>query len=190
YAKRMRRRPSELDAPCACSGSLKYVHIKCLQRWCNEKGDTICEICHQPYKSGYTALPRPALNLRNTDEWDVHVSGEAMMRGTVDADDDDDHSQISSIAAACCRCAALILLTLLLLRHALAMAVAPVDEDSSLLFVLFLLRAAGFFLPCYIMARGMNILARRRQHQEEEEEVMRITSEEVGMLVEAGLGRE
>jgi hypothetical protein len=30
---------------------------------------------------------------------------------------------------------------------------------------LFFLRAAGFLLPCYIMARAMNILQRRRQRQ-------------------------
>lgn len=26
---------------------LQYAHRKCIQRWCNEKGDTICEICLQ-----------------------------------------------------------------------------------------------------------------------------------------------
>ncbi|PKI63258.1 hypothetical protein CRG98_016443, partial [Punica granatum] len=46
-----------LETPCACSGSLKYAHRKCVQRWCNEKGDITCEICHQPYQPGYTAPP-------------------------------------------------------------------------------------------------------------------------------------
>lgn len=36
-----------LEMPCACSGSLKYAHRKCVQHWCNEKGDITCEICHQ-----------------------------------------------------------------------------------------------------------------------------------------------
>jgi hypothetical protein len=48
-----------LESPCACSGSLKYAHRKCVQRWCNEKGNIICEICHQPYQPGYTAPPPP-----------------------------------------------------------------------------------------------------------------------------------
>jgi hypothetical protein len=26
---------------------LQYAHRRCIQRWCNEKGDTTCEICHQ-----------------------------------------------------------------------------------------------------------------------------------------------
>jgi hypothetical protein len=29
------------------SSFLQYAHRKCIQRWCNEKGDTICEICLQ-----------------------------------------------------------------------------------------------------------------------------------------------
>ncbi|KAL6878208.1 hypothetical protein ACP4OV_012378 [Aristida adscensionis] len=30
-----------LESPCACSGSLKYAHRECVQRWCNEKGDNL-----------------------------------------------------------------------------------------------------------------------------------------------------
>lgn len=26
---------------------LQYAHRKCVQHWCNEKGDITCEICHQ-----------------------------------------------------------------------------------------------------------------------------------------------
>uniref|UniRef100_A0A0A9BGN2 RING-CH-type domain-containing protein n=1 Tax=Arundo donax TaxID=35708 RepID=A0A0A9BGN2_ARUDO len=47
-----------LESPCACSGSLKYAHRECVQRWCNEKGDITCEICHESYKPGYTAPPQ------------------------------------------------------------------------------------------------------------------------------------
>ncbi|KAJ8424291.1 hypothetical protein Cgig2_003273 [Carnegiea gigantea] len=38
---------SNMETPCACSGSLKYAHRRCVQMWCNEKGNTICEICQQ-----------------------------------------------------------------------------------------------------------------------------------------------
>ncbi|RWW83209.1 hypothetical protein BHE74_00008291, partial [Ensete ventricosum] len=37
---------------------LQYAHRKCVQRWCNEKGDTVCEICLQQFKPGYTAPPK------------------------------------------------------------------------------------------------------------------------------------
>ncbi|CAI9112130.1 OLC1v1012515C1 [Oldenlandia corymbosa var. corymbosa] len=46
-----------LEIPCACNGSLKFAHRECVQRWCNEKGDITCEICHQPYQPNYTAPP-------------------------------------------------------------------------------------------------------------------------------------
>ncbi|KAM3281552.1 hypothetical protein P3S67_028574 [Capsicum chacoense] len=48
---------SNMETPCSCCGSLKYAHRRCVQRWCNEKGDTVCEICHQPFRPGYTAPP-------------------------------------------------------------------------------------------------------------------------------------
>ncbi|RWV85594.1 hypothetical protein GW17_00052604 [Ensete ventricosum] len=76
-----------LEIPCSCCGSLKfiwccsfcvigyrlllvqYAHRKCVQRWCNEKGDTVCEICLkyvflwrccwvQEFKPDYTAPPK------------------------------------------------------------------------------------------------------------------------------------
>ncbi|XP_050152416.1 uncharacterized protein LOC126627037 [Malus sylvestris] len=38
----MKKKP---EAPCACSGTVKFAHRDCIQRWCNEKGNTTCEIC-------------------------------------------------------------------------------------------------------------------------------------------------
>ncbi|RYR64859.1 hypothetical protein Ahy_A03g010890 isoform C [Arachis hypogaea] len=58
------------------------------------------------------------------------------------------------------------LMALLLLRHALSVTDEDADDDPSTFFSLFLLRAAGFLLPCYIMAWAISILQRRRQRQE------------------------
>nr|GLL41647.1 E3 ubiquitin-protein ligase MARCH3-like [Ipomoea trifida] len=49
---------SNMEVPCSCRGTLKYAHRACLQSWCNEKGNTMCEICNQPFKPDYTATPR------------------------------------------------------------------------------------------------------------------------------------
>ncbi|KAF7827707.1 E3 ubiquitin-protein ligase MARCH2 [Senna tora] len=49
---------SNMETPCACSGSLKYAHRKCIQQWCNHKGNTTCEICLQQYKPDYKAFPQ------------------------------------------------------------------------------------------------------------------------------------
>ena len=43
----------ELISPCRCSGSSKYVHIDCLQKWRNtsrgQRGENICMECHTEY---------------------------------------------------------------------------------------------------------------------------------------------
>ncbi|ONK73890.1 uncharacterized protein A4U43_C03F620 [Asparagus officinalis] len=190
-----------LETPCACSGSLKYAHRACVQRWCNEKGDIMCEIqyahracvqrwcnekgdimceiCHEPYKPDYTAPPRP-----NPDETTIDISGGWTITGTpLDLRDPrilamaaaqrhfleaeyDEYASTNASGAAFCRSAALILMALLLLRHALTISNGDGDDDASAYFSLFLLRAAGFLLPCYIMAWAISILQRRRQRQE------------------------
>ncbi|OMO82440.1 Zinc finger, RING-CH-type [Corchorus olitorius] len=168
-----------LESPCACSGSLKYAHRKCVQHWCNEKGDIICEICHQPYQSGYTAPPRP-----HAEETAIDIGGGWTISGTpLDLRDPrllaiaeaerqfleaeyDEYAASNASGAAFCRSAALILMALLLLRHALTVPDSDGDDDVSTFFSLFLLRAAGFLLPCYIMAWAISILQRRRQRQE------------------------
>eukprot|EP01018_Ginkgo_biloba_P037600 Gb_12336 [translate_table: standard] len=258
---------TNMEAPCACSGSLKYAHRKCVQRWCNEKGDTTCEICHQssvpfppfqyiqnsvpfllsvslfqmplfclfkfqdlpfgltaarlvrpgfplllqmgflPYRPGYTA-PQPAhsegipIDIRGSwgmpgAQLDVHdhrlLAMAAAERHFLESEYGE-YAAANASGAACCRSAALILLALLLLRHALTINGAGTDEDTSTFFTvgsqtgllnwLFLLRAAGFLLPCYIMARAMNILQRRRQRQE-----AAMAAAEVALLLQAGHAR-
>lgn len=166
-----------LENPCACSGSLKYAHRKCVQHWCNEKGDITCEICHQPYHPGYTAPPRP-------EETAINIGGGWAISGTpLDLSDPrilaiaeaerhfleaeyDEYAASNASGAAFCRSAALILMALLLLRHALTITDPDGEDDTSTFFSLFLLRAAGFLLPCYIMAWAISILQRRRQRQE------------------------
>ncbi|MCD7473244.1 hypothetical protein HAX54_014961 [Datura stramonium] len=167
-----------LEIPCSCSGSLKYAHRKCVQRWCNEKGDIICEICHQPYQPGYTAPPLPP----PSEETVIDISGGWTVAGTqlglndpqllsmavterqLQEADNDEYADASASGAAFCRSAALFLMALLLLRHAFENGEGD-DDDVSAFFSLFLLRAAGFLLPCFIMAWGISILQRRRQRQ-------------------------
>ncbi|KAJ7978427.1 RING/FYVE/PHD zinc finger superfamily protein [Quillaja saponaria] len=184
-----------LEVPCACSGSLKFAHRKCVQRWCDEKGDITCEICHQPYQPGYTA---PQLLLSEDTAIDVSegwtISGTpldlhdprllaiaAAERQLLEAEYDD-YADTSASGAAFCRSAALILMALLLLRHALSLTNADGDEDASSYFSLFLLRAAGFLLPCYILAWAISILQRRRQRQE----AAALAATEVAFMLQAG----
>ncbi|XP_054823114.1 uncharacterized protein LOC129321395 isoform X2 [Prosopis cineraria] len=171
---------SNLEIPCACSGSLKYAHRKCVQHWCNEKGDTICEICNKPYQPGYVA-PTPC---PNPEETAIDIGGGWTISGTpLDLHDPrilaiaeaerqfleteyDEYAVSNASGAAFCGSAALILMALLLLRHAVSVPDADADDDPSTVFSIILLRAAGFLLPCYIMAWAISSLQRRRQRQE------------------------
>lgn len=182
-----------MEIPCACSGSMKYAHRKCVQRWCNEKGDTTCEICQQTYKPGYTAPQRPhsgGIAIDISGNWGSQLdlndprllAMAAAERHFLEAEYDE-YTAANSSGATCCRSAALIFMALLLLRHALAIASAGGDDDVSSFFTL-LLRTAGFLLPCYIMARAMNILQHRRQRQE-----AAMTAAEVAFLLQARRAR-
>lgn len=41
---------SEVTSPCKCSGSVKFIHVKCLKEWMKAKGSIQCEICHNLYE--------------------------------------------------------------------------------------------------------------------------------------------
>jgi len=82
-------------------------------------------------------------------------------------DEYDEYTATNNNAAAFCRSIFLILMALLLLRHTLTITNSDDEDDASAIFSLFLLRAAGFLLPCYIMAWAISIMQRQRQRQEE-----------------------
>ncbi|CAN8264650.1 unnamed protein product [Cochlearia groenlandica] len=189
-----------LESPCTCSGSLKYAHRKCVQRWCNEKGDTICEICHKCYQPDYTAPPPPPADETVIDigeDWTNGVSFDlsdprilaiaAAERRFFDSDYDE-YADSNSNGAAFCRSVALILMALLLLRHALSLSDNNSDDqdedDPSAFFFIFMLRAAVFLLPCYIMAWAISILQRRRQRQE----AAALAAAEVAFMLRNGVG--
>ncbi|KAL0908487.1 hypothetical protein M5K25_022984 [Dendrobium thyrsiflorum] len=185
-----------LENPCACSGSLKYAHRNCVQRWCNEKGDITCEICHENYKPGYDAPPRSSdeTTIDISEDWTItgahldlrdpsFLAMAAAQRHFLEAEYDD-YATTNASGAAFCRSAALILMALLLLRHALSVS-GEGDDDASAFFSLLLLRAAGFLLPCYIMAWAMSILQQRRRRQE----AAAIAATEVAFILRSGQGR-
>ncbi|XP_062219418.1 uncharacterized protein LOC133919149 [Phragmites australis] len=170
-----------LESPCACRGSLKYTHRECVQRWCNEKGDITCEICHELYKPGYTAPPQVhhdettieisggdwTISGNHLDLHDPRILAMAAAQHRLVEDEYDEYTATNNNTAAFCRSIFLILMALLLLRHTLTITNSDDEDDASAIFSLFLLRAAGFLLPCYIMAWAISIMQRQRQRQEE-----------------------
>lgn len=192
----------DLEVPCACSGSLKFAHRKCVQRWCNEKGDTICEICHKAYEPGYTAPPRSEDTVLDiSTSWTLNgtpldlndprlLAMAAAERNLMDAEYDE-YEDTSANGASFCRSAALILMALLLMRHALTIGDGDDDDDddASAFFALFMLRAAGFLFPCYIMAWAISILQRRRQVQEAERLAGLAAAADVAFMMQTGQHR-
>ncbi|XP_057486845.1 uncharacterized protein LOC130772953 isoform X2 [Actinidia eriantha] len=172
----------KMEAPCACNGSLKFAHRKCIQHWCNEKKNTICEICHQPYQAGYTApyVPRAedtALDIRDLEFYcreginipsnprEVHF--QRVVAATAEEEyllepEYDECAAASGTRTRIIRSCFLILLAVLMMRHAFSL----VDEDDNDLYNLlsvFLLRILAFLMPVYIMAWIAAVLLHRSQ---------------------------
>ncbi|XP_058009310.1 uncharacterized protein LOC110672591 isoform X1 [Hevea brasiliensis] len=173
---------TNMEAPCSCCGSLKYAHRKCVQRWCNEKGDTICEICHQQFKPGYTAPP-PLFHYGGIPmnfsisifrgNWeisrrDLNNPGFIAMVNTdhefIDSDFDD-YSAPSTRSLMCCRVVAIIFMVLLALRHTLPIINSGAGDYSTTMFMLLILRTIGILLPIYVMVKAFTAIQHRRRQQ-------------------------
>ncbi|CAL1381672.1 unnamed protein product [Linum trigynum] len=166
---------SNMETPCSCCGSLKYAHRRCVQKWCNEKGNTTCEICQQQFKPDYTAPPplfhfgRIPINLRgNRDRSTREVHGRRFV-AVVSAEhnlatpDYDNHSTFPSRNLICFRSVAILIMILLLLRHTLPILLSESVHISIPLLLLLLLRVAGIILPIYVMVKSLTALQQRRQ---------------------------
>ncbi|KAE8701295.1 hypothetical protein F3Y22_tig00110548pilonHSYRG00720 [Hibiscus syriacus] len=166
-----------METPCSCCGSLKYAHRKCVQRWCNVKGDIICEICQQQYRPGYMAPPPlyhyegDPLNFRGN--WEI--SGRDL-RGphfivTTEHDflehDFDVYLSPSSQSVICCRVVAIIFTVLLVMQHALPIMISETGDYSLASFTLALLKTIAILFPICIMAKAFTAAIRRRQQHQD-----------------------
>ncbi|XVF29571.1 hypothetical protein REPUB_Repub15cG0132600 [Reevesia pubescens] len=166
-----------LEAPCACNGTLKFAHRKCIQRWCNKKGDITCEICKQVFSPNYSLPPSRsnpdvlAIDIRQAwsphiDLRDSHLLVLAASQSQLLQSEYEDYVAANSGSLACLRSVALILLVILLLRQALMLTrhFSMTQESSAFInFQVLLLQFAGFLLPCYVMARTWYLQSRRRR---------------------------
>ncbi|XP_042475633.1 E3 ubiquitin-protein ligase MARCHF7 [Macadamia integrifolia] len=172
---------NRLEAPCACSGTVKFAHRECVQRWCNEKGDTTCEICLQKFEPDYTAPPKKAEqvdvvmtirgslevpNLLRRQEQELQHPG---LMAIVAAEPE--FSECSSAAersASCRRFVVLTLGTLLLLRHLLALVAGETDHHEFPVLTILVLRAGGIIVPLYIIMQIITAIQRMQQRQYQE----------------------
>ncbi|CAK7344181.1 unnamed protein product [Dovyalis caffra] len=169
---------TNMEMPCSCRGSLKYAHRKCVQRWCNEKGDTICEICHQQFEPGYTAPPPlfrcGAIPMNFRGNWEIprrdlrdppFIAMVTTDREFLDSDFDE-YSPPSPRSLMCCRIIAIMFLVLLVLRHTLPIIISGAGDYSMTFFMLLILRTGGILLPIYVMVRAFTAIQRRRRQQD------------------------
>ncbi|ONH94112.1 hypothetical protein PRUPE_8G271200 [Prunus persica] len=141
-----------MEAPCACSGTVKFAHRNCIQRWCNEKGNTTCEICLQSYEPGYTAPPKKsqvddtAVTIRDSVQVPRRDQESRSPRLDLERVQPIENvyssqSQCSSAgdrSASCCRSLALLVL---------------------------ILRASGIILPMYILIRTITAIQNNVRQQ-------------------------
>ncbi|KAG8086351.1 hypothetical protein GUJ93_ZPchr0010g7526 [Zizania palustris] len=132
-----------METPCSCKGSLKYAHRQCIQRWCDEKGDTICEICLQQFTPNYTAPSKLFQHGRNSVFFRTpgYIQAQAMQTADSSAATSTsyDHETPNRKGVIYCRIAALTLL---------------------------MLRTAGIVIPVYIILISVTELLHRRNQQQ------------------------
>ncbi|CAM0882165.1 unnamed protein product [Alopecurus aequalis] len=167
-----------METPCFCKGSLKYAHHICIQRWCNEKGDTLCEICLQQFTPNYSAplklfrIGRHQIIFRragevpenpNADHAEENISQTADHgAGTSSFDSQGSNPK----AATYCRAIAITLMALLVFRDAISLLLGGPEVYSMALITLLMLRTAGIVIPIYIiMISVVTLLHRYNQHQ-------------------------
>uniref|UniRef100_K3ZDG4 RING-CH-type domain-containing protein n=1 Tax=Setaria italica TaxID=4555 RepID=K3ZDG4_SETIT len=161
-----------MEAPCSCKGSLKYAHRKCIQRWCDEKGDTICEICLQQFTPNYTTSSKLFQHGRNTIFFSA--PGYIQARPMLNADQTSatstsyeyGHQTSTPTGVICCRIIAITLMVLLVLHDALSVLLGDQGAYTVAMLTLLMLRTAGVVIPVYIILVAVTeLLHRRRQRQ-------------------------
>ncbi|KAJ0052307.1 hypothetical protein Pint_00880 [Pistacia integerrima] len=176
-----------LEAPCACSGTVKFAHRDCIQRWCNEKGNTTCEICLQEYRPGYTApskksqLIEAAVTIRDSlqiprreheEEESPRLVGLAEGLSLTAESQYAECNSVADRSAACCRSLALTFTVLLLLKHIFAVLAGKTEDYPFALATILFLRASGIILPMYILIRTITAIQNsiRRQYHDSDDE--------------------
>ncbi|CAH9112665.1 unnamed protein product [Cuscuta europaea] len=164
-----------MESPCGCSGTVKFAHRDCIQKWCNEKGNTICELCLQRYEPGYTAAPphKMAGATTLTTRRSLEIP---FVEAEEDGDDDEQYNAYYSqclfdgadqrSGSSCCRSIALIFTFLLLMRHVYEVVAREENDNTFSLPTLLMIKASGILLPMYVLLQIVTFIqnAIHQQH--------------------------
>ncbi|KAM3331983.1 hypothetical protein ACQJBY_027690 [Aegilops geniculata] len=165
-----------METPCSCKGSLKYAHHICIQRWCNEKGDTICEICLQQFTPNYSAplklfrIGRNQISFRRAGGTPENLNAGENVSQTGDhaaGTSSFDSQFCNPKGVTYCRVIAIALMALLVLRDAISLVLGGPEVYSMALITLLMFRTAGVVIPIYIILISVvTLLHRYSQHQD------------------------
>ncbi|KAK7269616.1 hypothetical protein RIF29_22349 [Crotalaria pallida] len=167
-----------LEAPCACSGTVKFAHRDCIQKWCDEKGNTVCEICLQKYEPGYTAAPKKpqisdaAMTIRMEQE-PLNARIEGIVEGIAIDNHYSECTSATDRSASCCRSLALSFTLILLVRHLFELLTNGLEDYPFTILTVFILRASGIIIPMYIIIKtfgGIHKNTQRHYHQDSEDD--------------------
>ncbi|XP_074561201.1 uncharacterized protein LOC141817460 isoform X2 [Curcuma longa] len=160
---------TSMESPCACSGTLKFAHRECVQRWCDEKGSNVCEICRQVFEPGYTFSEKKAMvDVVVT----IRLSHDAESHGFNDensAETGHNHAECSTSSqrgAIVCRSVAIMFTVMLLARHFFAVMLLGSGQYAFGILTVFALRACGIIIPFYMVMRLIAVVQRAQlQHR-------------------------
>ncbi|RVW41513.1 hypothetical protein CK203_068285 [Vitis vinifera] len=164
-----------LEAPCACSGTVKFAHRDCIQRWCNEKGTQLVKSVsrlHSTTTPKKAQLVDEAVTIRGSLEIPRRRQELEDPRRVAMADGPE-CTAAADRGASCCRVVALIFTVLLLVRHLFAVVTGSTEDYPFTLLTLLILRASGIILPMYIVIRTISAIQnsiREHYYQDSEDE--------------------
>ncbi|CAD7699491.1 unnamed protein product [Ostreobium quekettii] len=150
-----------LITPCACDGTLKYCHYKCLKHWVKESRSLSCEICGQAYLEPFrTKLANTVARAEKLEQERRDAALAAQLTG-VGASDNMLPADNRPAGRLWCRVILLILVTVGLLYIVLFL-----SKGSHFSFwTVMLLRVLSFVVPFYLIGRGIMALQKYRQER-------------------------
>ncbi|XP_078438726.1 RING/FYVE/PHD zinc finger superfamily protein isoform X3 [Wolffia australiana] len=159
-----------MEAPCGCSGTAEFAHRDCVQRWCDEKGNAVCEICRRRFEPGYVVAKKKALvevgvTIRESLEVPRRNYVVSRARDGEGAEHGGGCLPGSARGASFCRHLAMTLTAILLVREFISVMTEESDNDVFNPFTIFVLRASGILLPVYVIMSTINSVQFSRRQQ-------------------------
>ncbi|KAL8259159.1 hypothetical protein R6Q59_027112 [Mikania micrantha] len=156
-----------MESPCSCTGTVKFAHRDCIQRWCDEKGNTSCEICLQEFVPGYSSPLKLIQKDQNNSivslempEIEVNSAIVDQQVRILEAEYPQCTSTTTDTSASICRFVGLTVTLLLLVRHLFVLLTEGTRDYPFTLVTMLVMRTSGIVVPMYIIMRTVDTIHR------------------------------